>query len=105
MLLVNCLLAICEVFVARHSIVLTKTLQNIIKIYQDNFGESIVPYYRGFDSEQNQKGVGFPRMFQLYRGPSNSDRAQGRKASRLTYELARNTSTPVRTNTILLALR
>lgn len=64
--------------------------------YQDNFGESIVPYYRGFNSEQNQKGVGFPRMFQLYRGPSNSDRAQNNKAGRLTYELATNTATPIR---------
>jgi phycocyanin-associated rod linker protein len=36
--------------------------------YQENFGENIVPYYRGFDTQSGQKTVGFTRMFQLYRG-------------------------------------
>ncbi|NET49612.1 MAG: photosystem I reaction center subunit XII [Merismopedia sp. SIO2A8] len=68
--------------------------------YQENFGESIVPSYRGFESQQGQKVVGFSRLFQLYRGYANSDRAQGKgNPSRLTYELARNAATPVRTQT------
>lgn len=72
--------------------------------YAQNFGDSIVPYYRGFSTQTGQKTVGFPRMFQLYRGYATSDRAQGRKSSSLTYELARNTATPVRTSTVGVAL-
>lgn len=69
--------------------------------YQDNFGDSVVPYYRGFSSQLGQKTVGFNRMFQLYRGYANSDRAQGNnKGSALTFELARNTSSPVRPSTL-----
>ncbi|MCC0177119.1 phycobilisome linker polypeptide [Waterburya agarophytonicola K14] len=65
--------------------------------YVQNFGDNIVPYYRGFSTQIGQKTVGFPRMFQLYRGYANSDRAQGNAGSpRLTYDLARNTATPVR---------
>ena len=64
--------------------------------YLQNFGENIVPYYRGFSTQQGQKTVGFTRMFQLYQGYANSDRAQGNTGSpRLTYDLARNTATPV----------
>ena len=44
--------------------------------YIQNFGENIVPYYRGFATQTQQKTVGFTRMFQLYRGYANSDRAQ-----------------------------
>ena len=44
--------------------------------YQENFGESIVPYYRGFATQKGQKTVGFNRMFQLYRGFASSDRSQ-----------------------------
>jgi phycocyanin-associated rod linker protein len=66
--------------------------------YQENFGDSIVPYYRGFATQRGQKTVGFSRMFQLYRGRANSDRAQGKnKAAWLTKELAQNSATPVRT--------
>lgn len=68
--------------------------------YQDNFGESIVPYYRGFETQQGHKTVGFNRMFQLYQGYANSDRAQGRnKSAWLTEDLARNLANPVRTAT------
>lgn len=68
--------------------------------YQENFGESIVPYYRGFATHHGQKTVGFNRMFQLYRGYANSDRAQGKnKSAWLTSELATNSATPVRTPT------
>lgn len=73
--------------------------------YQENFGEAIVPYYRGFESQRGQKTVGFNRMFQLYRGYANSDRAQGKnKSACLSGELARNLATPVRTPTFGRAL-
>lgn len=66
--------------------------------YQENFGESIVPYYRGFATQAGQKTVGFNRMFQIYRGYANSDRAQGKnKSACLTQDLARNLATPVQT--------
>ncbi len=42
--------------------------------YENNFGDNIVPYYRGFSTQTDQKTVGFTRMFQLYRGYANSDR-------------------------------
>jgi phycocyanin-associated rod linker protein len=65
--------------------------------YVHNFGENIVPFYRGFSTQTGQKTVGFTRMFQLYQGYANSDRAQGNTGSpRLTYDLARNMATPVR---------
>lgn len=68
--------------------------------YQENFGEAIVPYYRGFETQRGQKTVGFSRMFQLYRGYANSDRAQGKnKLACLTNDLARNLATPVQTST------
>lgn len=66
--------------------------------YQENFGESIVPYYRGFATQCGQKTAGFSRMFQLYRGYANSDRAQGKnKSAWLTSDLGRNLVTPVQT--------
>lgn len=65
--------------------------------YVQSFGDNIVPFYRGFATQTGQKTVGFTRMFQLYQGYANSDRAQGSTGSpRLTYDLARNTATPVR---------
>ncbi|MEG4591673.1 phycobilisome rod-core linker polypeptide [Microcoleus sp. F6_B6] len=42
--------------------------------YEENFGKSVVPYYRGFATQRVQKTVGFNRMFQLYRGFASSDR-------------------------------
>lgn len=67
--------------------------------YQANFGESIVPYYRGFETQRGQKTVGFSRMFQIYRGYANSDRAQGKnKSAWLTEDLARNLATPIQTS-------
>ncbi|HYW22488.1 MAG TPA: phycobilisome linker polypeptide [Nodularia sp. (in: cyanobacteria)] len=64
--------------------------------YQNNFGDNIVPYYRGFDIQPGQKTVGFTRMFRLYRGYANSDRAQveGTK-SRLAQDLASNKSSSI----------
>lgn len=73
--------------------------------YQENFGESIVPYYRGFETQHGQKTAGFSRMFQLYRGYANSDRAQGKnKSAWLTNDLGRNLVTPVKTPTFGRAL-
>ncbi|MBE9126424.1 MULTISPECIES: phycobilisome rod-core linker polypeptide [unclassified Coleofasciculus] len=64
--------------------------------YQENFGDSIVPYYRGFNTQPGQKTVGFTRMFRLYRGYANSDRAQLEgNDSRLATELAQNFSSAV----------
>lgn len=69
--------------------------------YQENFGDQIVPYYRGFASQTNQKTVGFVRMFQLYRGCASSDRARvTHKKACLTSDLARNTASPVRSSTL-----
>jgi phycocyanin-associated rod linker protein len=64
--------------------------------YEANFGDSTVPYYRGFSTQMGQKIAGFPRMFSLYRGYANSDNAQvaGTK-SRLAAELASNTTSAV----------
>lgn len=59
--------------------------------YQNNFGDQIVPYYRGFETQPGQKIAGFNRIFRLYRGYANSDTSQleGKK-SRLARELASN---------------
>jgi phycocyanin-associated rod linker protein len=64
--------------------------------YDESFGDNIVPYYRGFNTQPQQKTVGFTRMFQLYRGYANSDRAQiAGKPSRLAKELATNSASAV----------
>lgn len=64
--------------------------------YQQSFGENIVPYYRGFDTQRSQKTVGFTRMFRLYRGYANSDRAQLEgNNSRLARELGQNRASAV----------
>lgn len=65
--------------------------------YEENFGDSIVPYYRGFQTQKGQKTVGFGRIFQLYQGYANSDRAQGQTQSKLTWELAKNLASPITT--------
>lgn len=64
--------------------------------YLNNFGDNIVPYYRGFEIQTGQKTAGFTRMFRLYRGYANSDRAQveGTK-TRLARELATNSTSSV----------
>lgn len=64
--------------------------------YQESFGDSVVPHYRGFETQRGQKTVGFNRMFRLYRGYANSDRAQyGKNRARLTQELAQNLAVPI----------
>ncbi|WP_026100646.1 phycobilisome linker polypeptide [Synechococcus sp. PCC 7336] len=63
--------------------------------YEENFGDSIVPYYRGFSTQTGQKMAGFPRMFRLYRGYANSDRSQAEGAApRLASELGQNKVSP-----------
>jgi Phycobilisome Linker polypeptide len=58
--------------------------------YLENFGEDIVPYYRGFDTQKGQNTDAFNRMVQLYDGyaTSDSDRAQIGQVARLTGNLA-----------------
>jgi phycocyanin-associated rod linker protein len=64
--------------------------------YDENFGDSIVPYYRSFTYQIGQQTPGFTRMFRLYRGYANSDTSQiaGTK-SRLAAELGSNTTSTV----------
>ena len=65
--------------------------------YQANFGENVVPYFRGFDFYTGARTTGFTRMFKLYRGYANSSRSQtGGNNSRLARDLAKN-----RANTIV----
>lgn len=64
--------------------------------YQQAFGENIVPYYRGFQTQKGQKTVGFNRMFRIYRGYANSDRAQLEGTTpRFSTELGRNEATAI----------
>lgn len=59
--------------------------------YLENFGESIVPYYRDIEYHPGQRSVGLPRLFSLYRGYATSDRTSlGGKSSRLAADLASN---------------
>jgi phycocyanin-associated rod linker protein len=65
--------------------------------YRNSFGDSIVPYYRGHETQTGHRTVGFTRFFQLYRGYGTSDRTQsGGIKARLVRELAQNSSSPVR---------
>ncbi|MGF1492178.1 MAG: phycobilisome rod-core linker polypeptide [Microcoleaceae cyanobacterium] len=41
--------------------------------YQNNYGENIVPYYRGYKTEPDRTMVQFTHMFAMLRGPSSSD--------------------------------
>jgi phycocyanin-associated rod linker protein len=64
--------------------------------YQQSFGDDIVPYHRDFQIDRpGQRAIGFSRLSHLYRGYANSDRAQGQKQPKLTWEIARNSATPI----------
>jgi phycocyanin-associated rod linker protein len=64
--------------------------------YDENFGDSIVPYFRSFQYQIGQQTQGFTRMFRLYRGYANSDTSQVAGAkSRLAGELGSNTTSAV----------
>lgn len=59
--------------------------------YDNAFGDSVVPYPRGFQSMPGMKMVGYNRMFELYGGNGNSDNAQySRKNARLRTQVSRN---------------
>jgi len=59
--------------------------------YEANFGNNVVPYYRGFSVEPGVRTTGFTRMFRLYRGYATSDRSQVQgKAPHVFRELAKN---------------
>ncbi|ESA32511.1 photosystem i reaction center subunit xii [Leptolyngbya sp. Heron Island J] len=61
--------------------------------YESAFGDTVVPYYRSFNTQTGQSIAGFTRMFSLYRGYANSDRSQlAGKKSRLAAELALGTT-------------
>jgi phycocyanin-associated rod linker protein len=64
--------------------------------YEQNFGDSIVPYHRDFKVDRTgQRAIGFSRLLHLYSGYASSDRSQGQKQPKLTWEVARNTATPI----------
>lgn len=64
--------------------------------YRENFGDHIVPYYRGYLTQRSQKIVGFPRFFKLYRGFATSDRTQAAGVrARVQREVATNAASPV----------
>jgi phycocyanin-associated rod linker protein len=64
--------------------------------YEANFGNNVVPYYRGFMVEPGVRTTGFTRMFRLYRGYANSDSSQvGGKTPRLMGELSRNEASTI----------
>ena len=66
--------------------------------YQQNFGDSVVPYHRDFQGAgPGQRAIGFSRLMHLYKGYANSDRAQGQTQPHLTWEVARNVATPITT--------
>jgi phycoerythrin-associated linker protein len=62
--------------------------------YQAAFGENVVPYNRGKNSEGNSKQVGYNRIFALDRGPAQVDSAVG--ASQLVYAVATNSATAIK---------
>lgn len=64
--------------------------------YEDAFGNNVVPYYRGFSVDPGVRTTGFTRMFRLYRGYANSDRAQIQgKAPHVFRELAQNRASTI----------
>jgi phycocyanin-associated rod linker protein len=64
--------------------------------YENSFGDNIVPYNRDFQVDHpGQRAIGFSRLLHLYRGYASSDRAQGQKQPRLTWEVAKNLATPI----------
>lgn len=61
--------------------------------YQDKFGENIVPYYQGAQTQLGQKQIGYNRAFSLYQGYAGVDSAF--TASRLVYAIATNSPSKV----------
>jgi phycocyanin-associated rod linker protein len=64
--------------------------------YDENFGDSIVPYYRSFTYQIGQQMPGFTRMFRLYRGYANSDTSQVAGNDGFAYQGAAGSTMPAR---------
>ncbi len=62
--------------------------------YQAAFGENTVPFFRGIVSQVGQKQSGYNRMFAIFRGPAESDKAG--KASKLVAAVAGNTAPAIK---------
>ncbi len=64
--------------------------------YEEKFGDSIAPYYTGFEYQTGQRTTGFTGLFSLYRGYANSDLSQisGLNSS-LAANLAKNSPSPI----------
>lgn len=60
--------------------------------YNFSFGENVVPYCRGNQTQAGIKNVGFNRTFSLYRGNATSDLG---RPSALTSDVAGNRSTKI----------
>jgi phycocyanin-associated rod linker protein len=64
--------------------------------YEEKFGESIAPYYTGFEYQTGQRTTAFTGLFSLYRGYANSDLSQISGAnSCLATNLARNSASAI----------
>jgi phycocyanin-associated rod linker protein len=64
--------------------------------YESKFGESIVPYYTGFEYQVGQRTTAFTGLFSLYRGYANSDLSQITGASSsLATNLAKNSASAI----------
>ena len=64
--------------------------------YEQKFGNSVVPYYTGFQVGTGSRTVGFSRMFRLYRGYASSDRGSvGGTSPRLMGEIGRNQASTI----------
>jgi Phycobilisome Linker polypeptide len=60
--------------------------------YQTAFGEMMVPYYRGYQTQPGQSLLAFTNLFQLLRSASSSDRDRvGQNQPQLTRALIQNT--------------
>ena len=55
--------------------------------YLDNFGDWVVPYYRGYQTQSGQSMVGFTNMLQLLQSSSSSDKDLTNPEPRLTRSL------------------
>ena len=64
--------------------------------YEEKFGESIVPYYTGFEYQPGQRTTAFTGLFSLYRGYANSDLSQiSGSSSCLATNLAKNSASAI----------
>jgi phycoerythrin-associated linker protein len=65
--------------------------------YQEAFGENIVPYSRGKNSESNPKQVGYNRIFVLDRGPAQISSSV--QSSQLVSNIASNSTNVIKPST------